>query len=142
MRQNWSKYIWILFWVIGLILLAYISYTLELRIKNHAQTDFNMLPIVWYKSIAPFIFGIYISLIFVKVWSFRWSAPLTLCVTVPCLIIALYNPVIFTIAQDIPFLQTNYFAATSFWMLNVNSLGIPSIVAGLTLMVGLFSQKT
>lgn len=67
MRKNWSSYAWKLLWTIGLIALLIIGFNLELKVKNHVETTFDMLPIIWFQYIASLALGIYLSLLFIKV---------------------------------------------------------------------------
>ncbi|MFF2754903.1 hypothetical protein ACFVR1_14270 [Psychrobacillus sp. NPDC058041] len=140
MRKNWSPYVWKLLWVVGLIALVLISYHLENKVRNHVAITFQPLSIFWFMPTAYFVFGIYISLVLVRDWTFKWNWPLVVCVTIPLLIIAFYSPVIYTIVQSISS-DNNFSLPIPFWMMKINSLGIPSIVAGITLMVGMMGKK-
>ncbi|TQR19320.1 hypothetical protein [Psychrobacillus vulpis] len=140
MRKNWSSYVWKLLWAVGLIALLIISYDLEIKVKNHVATTFRPLPYIWFQFIASFVLGIYLSLLFIKVWLVKWNWALILCVTLPLLIIASYFPIIVTTFESTSLDPNNYSVPFPYWMMKVNLHGIPSIVAGLTLMVGLFSK--
>ncbi|SES42887.1 hypothetical protein [Psychrobacillus sp. OK032] len=140
MRKNWSPYVWKLLWTVGLIVLLIISYKLELQVKNHVATTFKMLPIIWFQFIASFILGIYLSLLFIKKWSVKWNWSLIVCVTIPFLIISIYLPITITFVQNIAQDPNNYSVPFPFWLMKINTYGIPAIVAGLTLIIGLFSN--
>ncbi|TQR07517.1 hypothetical protein [Psychrobacillus soli] len=142
MRKNWSPYVWKLLWTVGLIALLIISYKLELKAKNQMATTFNMLPVIWFQLIAGFVLGIYLSLLFIKEWLVKWNWPLIICVTIPLLIISIYSPIAITIVQNMVQDPNNYSVPLPHWLLRINTYGIPAIVAGLTLMVGLFSKTT
>ncbi|QFG00195.1 hypothetical protein PB01_16015 [Psychrobacillus glaciei] len=109
--------------------------------KNHVSTTFYMLPMLWFNAIATFIFEIYISFLFIKFWSVRWNWSLILCVTIPCFIVACYSPVIDTIVQSTTSDLNSFSVPIPFWMMKINSLRIPSIVAGITLMVGMLGRE-
>ncbi|WP_391203914.1 hypothetical protein [Psychrobacillus sp. L4] len=141
MPKNWSPYVWKLLWGVGLIVLLFIIYHLELKVRNHVAITFQPLPIFWFLPTAYFVFGIYISFIFVKVWSVKWNWPLIVCVTIPFLILAFYSPVIYTIIQSTSSDSNSFSVPIPYWIMNINSLGIPSIVAGITLMVGMFGKR-
>ena len=134
----WSKYVWKLLWIVGLFAIIIISYQLEQSIRQHVATTFNMLPYFWFHSIVPAVFGAYIALLFVKAWSVKLDLAIILCVTIPCLLIAFYGPVIFTIVLNTTSTPDSNNVPIPLWMHEVNSIGIPSVVAGLTLIVGLF----
>ncbi|QFG00190.1 hypothetical protein PB01_15980 [Psychrobacillus glaciei] len=143
MRKKWSPYVWNLLWVVGLIALLLISNELGLKIRYHVATTFHMLPITWYYAFAAFVIGVYISLLFINVRAVKWNWPLIICVTVPCFIIAFYYPVTYTIVQTTASDPGNFSVPIPIWLMNINFvgiLGIPSLVAGLTLMVGMFEH--
>lgn len=140
MRKNWSRYAWKLLWLVGLIALLFLHFNLELKVKNYVAITFQSLPMFWFISTAPFVLGIYISLLFVKVRSFKWNWPLILCITVPSLIIAFYNPIIYTIVINVASDSNSFSVPIPFWMFKINTYGILSLVAGLTLMVGMFER--
>ncbi|WP_144511798.1 hypothetical protein [Bacillus sp. FJAT-22090] len=140
MRKNWSRYVWKLLWTIGLIALLIICFNLELKVKNHVATTFNMLPIIWFQFIASLIVGSYLSLLFIKEWSVKWNWSLIICVTLPFLIISIYSPIAITVIQNIAKDPNNYSVPFPFWLMKINTHGIPAIVVGLTLMIGLFSK--
>ena len=142
MRKNWSTYVWKLLWTVGLIALLIISYNLELKVKNHVATTFRPLPIIWFQFIASFVFGIYLSLLFIKEWLVKWNWALIVCVTFPFLIIACFFPIAITIIENTTLDPNNYSVPLPYWLLQINNHGIPSIIAGLTLMIGLFSKTS
>ncbi|MEK4487148.1 hypothetical protein MHH81_16600 [Psychrobacillus sp. FSL H8-0484] len=136
MDSKYSKFVWKILWLVGLFVFLYISSQIEMRARNISATTFNMLPVIWIRSIAPFVFGIYLALLFVKGWSIKWNPAIILCITVPSLIITLYFPVLITIIQ-----YTNSFSVPiPFWMNSSFDVIVP-IVAGVTLMVGLLDKK-
>ncbi|MFF5399802.1 hypothetical protein ACFY5J_21035 [Peribacillus butanolivorans] len=137
MRLNWSIFFLKLIWVVGLFGLVLIGYQLELIINQKVDETFNILPLYWFHTTVPFLFGLYISLLFVKGWSFRINPPLFLCVTVPCLIISFYSPVAYTVVSNTTS-ASSFSVPIPFWLYEINSYGIASIVAGLTFIVGLF----
>ncbi len=138
LSSQWSKYVWKLLWIAGLFAMIIISYQLEQSLRNHVATNFNPLPLFWFHTIVPAVFGVFIALLFVKSWSVKLNFPLILCVTIPCLLIAFYSPVILTIVQNTTATPDSYTVPIPLWMHEINSNGIPSVVAGLTLIVGLF----
>ncbi|QCJ44796.1 hypothetical protein FAY30_24535 [Bacillus sp. S3] len=127
-----------LLWVAGLVGFLLIVYQLERTIKQTVGETFNVLPLFWFDSMVPFLFGVYISLLFVKVWSFKINTSLLLCITLPCLIISFYSPIVFTLVSTTTF--SSFFSndPLPLWLFKINSSSIIPIVAGLTFIVGLF----
>lgn len=142
MHRKWSPYVWKLLWTAGLIALLIISYKLELKVKNHVATTFQILPIIWLQFIANFVLGIYLSLLFIKKWSVKWNWSLIVCVTLPFLILSIYLPVAITFVQSMAQDPNNFSVPIPNWLMKITTYGIPAIVAGLTLMIGLFSKTT
>lgn len=141
MRKNWSPYVWKLLWTIGLIVLLMISYNLELKVKTHVATSFHMLPIIWFQFIANLVLGVYLSLLFIKKWSFNRNWSLLVCVTLPSLFFACYYPIVISIIENTTADPSNYSVPFLYPVLQMNFNGIPAIISGLTLMIGLFSTS-
>lgn len=140
MRHNWSKFALKLIWVIGLFGMVFVGFHYEQIVKHYVETTLNPLPQFWFNSTIPFLFGVYMSILFVKVWSFKINLPLFLCVTIPCLIISFYSPVIYTIVSNTTSTPSSFSVPIPFWMIKINYFGIAPIVAGLTLIVSLFGD--
>ncbi|MFF2754476.1 hypothetical protein ACFVR1_12115 [Psychrobacillus sp. NPDC058041] len=128
--KKWSTYIWKLIWVIGLFLLTIISYDTKNQIKDSFtfQTDI----IFWTNFIILFIWGIYLSLIFIKKWSIKINLPLLICVFIPCFLFSLIMPLSATFQISFP---------SVFWVIKVFSSNLIPIVAGLTLMLSIFNNS-
>jgi hypothetical protein len=141
LSSQWSKYIWKLLWIVGLFTLVIIYSQLEQSLKQYVATNFKMLPLVWFYSVVPVVFGAYIALLFVKIRSINLNFPLILCVTIPSLLGAFYMPVIFSIAQNTTSTTDSFNMPIPLWMYSTNIIGILSVVAGLTLIVGLFGRN-
>ncbi|MBY0121627.1 hypothetical protein [Bacillus sp. S/N-304-OC-R1] len=131
MRPKWSIWVLKLLWFAGLLGLLFISNHFELIVKKKVNETFITLPLIWFYSIVPFIFGVYISLLLVKKWLFKMNKQLFLCVTVPCLIISFYYPIVATFFPNAAF-------PFVFWIINPTSAGIASIVAGLSIIMAFF----
>lgn len=142
MREKWSPYVWKLLWTIGLIALLILSYKLEIKVKYHVSITFQMLPMIWFQFIANFILGIYLSLLFIKNWSVKWNWSLIVCVTLPFLILSIYLPIAITFVQSLAQDPNNFSVPFPIWLMTITTHGIPAIVVGLTLMIGLFSKPT
>ncbi|QFF99297.1 hypothetical protein PB01_10925 [Psychrobacillus glaciei] len=119
--KKWSTYIWKLIWVIGLFLLTIISFDIKNQIKD--SSHFYMID--WTNFIIHFIWGIYISLIFIKKWSIKINLPLLICVSIPCFLFSLIMPLY----------------AFGSWSLKVFSSNLIEIVAGLTWMLSIFNNS-
>ncbi|MFO1443000.1 hypothetical protein KDN24_07185 [Bacillus sp. Bva_UNVM-123] len=138
MLNKWSKSVLKLLWVVGLFGLIIIDYHIEQTVKQTVDRTFNTLPLIWFNSIEPFLFGVYISLLFLKGRSFKINKSLLLCVTLPCLFISLYIPIVSTIASNATFSSYLSNEPPPLWLFKLTISGITPIVAGLTLFVGLF----
>ena len=130
----WSKWVLKLLWFVGLVVIILTSYHFEQSVQQNANKTFILSPLIWFYSTVPFLCGIYISLLFVKKWSFKMNKPLFICVTVPCLIISFYYPTVSTFFYNATFLPNVFF------VFKLNSFGIAPIVAGLALILSLFSS--
>lgn len=134
---NWSTYVMKLFWGVGLFVLIFSSSTLGMSVQKKAESTFIIEPLFWFDSIVPFVFGLYLSLLFVKGWTVKVNKPLFLCVTIPCLILTLYVPSVYTF----PFSPSVEYLPDPYWLLSKDSFRIIPIVAGLTLLPSLFGVK-
>ncbi|MGE8205898.1 hypothetical protein ACQKP0_15190 [Heyndrickxia sp. NPDC080065] len=137
MHYKRSSFVFKLIWVVGLIGLLIIGHYFEQIIKQNIQASFNFLPQIWFNTTLPFLFGVYISILLVKSWSIKVNIPLFLCVTVPCLLISFYTPFVYTLAFTTT-VSSFFNIPVLVWLLDINSYGIASIVAGLTLSMSLF----
>ena len=131
----WTSYVWKLLWLAGLFALIISSSNLGLSIQKKVDATFIIEPLFWFDTIAPIVFGIYLSLLFVKGWAFKIHKPLFLCVTIPCLILSLYVPSVYTFFPNVENLPDPY------WLLSRDGFRIIPIVAGLTLFPSLFGAK-
>ena len=141
MLNKWSKYIWKLIWLVGLVILVHFGNEVEQIVRNYVSIKFNMQPLFWLHAIVPFILGIYISLLFVERWAFNFNLPLLLCVALPCSIIAFYVPIIHTTMAIIAIDSSSFSIPIPLWTMNQTTSSTVSVVAGLTLMFGLFGKK-
>jgi len=126
--KKWSTYIWKLIWVIGLFLLTIISFDIKNQIKNSVNYDM----ISWTNSIILFIWGIYLSLIFIKKWSIKINPPLLICVFIPSFLFWLIPPLTSTLSISIPI---------GMWFLKAFNSNLIEIVAGLTFMLSIFNNS-
>ncbi|MDW0114541.1 hypothetical protein QT711_15185 [Sporosarcina saromensis] len=126
--KKWSTYIWKLIWVIGLFLLTIISFDILTQINN--SSHFNATS--WTSSIILFIWGVYLSLIFIKKWSIKINAPLFICVFIPSFLFSLIPPLTSTISISFPICM---------WFLKIFSSNLIEIVAGLTFMLSIFDNS-
>ncbi|MEK4486100.1 hypothetical protein MHH81_10990 [Psychrobacillus sp. FSL H8-0484] len=129
--KKWSTYIWKLIWVIGLFLLTIISYDTKNQIKD--SFTFHSEMIYWTRFIILFIWGIYLSLIFIKKWSFKINLPLLTCIFIPCFFFSLIMPLSATFSIS--------FSTGGMWLVKVLISNLIEIVAGLTFMLSIFSNS-
>jgi len=129
-------YLWKLGWVIGLFLLTIISFDIEKQVESFSYSSFNIAPIYWGNFLIHFIWGIYLSLILIKNWTFQINTPLLICVFLPCFIFSLIVPVFLTTSfryLSLPF--------GGVWFMKVLTSELIEIVAGFTLMLSIFKNK-
>ncbi len=126
--KGWSTYIWKLIWIIGLFLLTIISFDIKNQIKNSSHYDM----ISWTSSIIPFIWGIYLSLIFIKKWSIKINLPLLICIFIPSFLFSLIPPLTSTLSISFPI---------GLWFLKAFNSNLIEIVAGLTFMLSIFNNS-
>jgi hypothetical protein len=127
-----SPYLWKLAWVVGLFLLVIISFDIENQIDSYSSSTFDIIPIIWANFFIHFIWGIYLSLIFIKKWTFQVNLPLLICVFLPCILFSLNFPISTLTSLHIPL---------GGWTIKVITSGLIEIVAGLTLMLSIFNNK-
>ncbi|KGR79023.1 hypothetical protein [Ureibacillus manganicus] len=124
-------YLWKLAWVVGLFLLIIIGFDIEKQIQSYSASTFNIAPNIWGFFIIHFIWGIYLSLILIKKWTFQINLPLLICVFLPCVLFSLILPISAITSMHFPF---------GVWFLNVIPSGVIEIVAGLTFMLSIFNN--
>ena len=95
-KSNGLYYFLKILWVVGLIILAMISFNYENQLQQTATETFNFIPVIWSKLFMSIIFGLYISLLFVKKWSFNINPSLLWCVAMPCSILCWSSDISYT----------------------------------------------
>ena len=128
-----SPYLWKLSWVVGLFLLVIISFDIENQIDSYSSSTFDIIPKIWANFFIHFIWGIYLSLIFIKKWNFQVNLPLLVCVFVPCILFSLSFPIS---------ALTSLHITLGGWTIKVITSGLIEIVAGLSLMLSIFNKKS
>ena len=131
-----SLYLWKIVWIIGLILLAYLSLIVENIFKEIAEETFNPIPLIWSDSIIPFIFGIYLSFIFIKEWSLNVNITLLSVVFIPSLLISFCYPIIIMFGH-----WGISISLIPYWIIRISILDVFGIIAGLTLMLSIFENQ-
>lgn len=127
-----SPFLWKLSWVVGLFLLVIISFDIENQINSYSVSTFDIIPKIWANFFIHIIWGIYLSLIFIKKWTFQVNLPLLICVFLPCILFSLNFPISALTSLYIPL---------GGWTIKVITSGLIEIVAGLTLMLSIFNNK-
>lgn len=126
-----------LIWMIGFLLLVFGSISIKQHFKELASSTFNPSAFVWVSSMIAIVIGGYIALLFIKQAQVKLNRGLFLFVTMPCLLLTLYYPILTiipSVAEPIPL-----FMSASF--IQFTSQEIFGVVAGLTLVLSLFKQK-
>jgi len=127
-----------LIWVLGLLGAVLVVYHFQQIIKQDFESTYNPLTTYWFYATVPFLFGAYISLLFIKIWSFQFNKPLFLCVTIPLLFLSFYSPITYTIILNTTSTPSSFSVPIPFWLYKINSFEIVPIVAGLTFILSLF----
>ncbi len=135
-EAKWTSYFWKLLWIVGLIILAIISLNIVNHFKQIANDTFNPIPLLWSNVFASIVFGIYISLIFVKKWSRKLNPSLLWCVSIPCILISSSYPILATF--DSIFVNS-IFSFIPYWLLRISDFEVFGIIAGLTLILSIFN---
>ncbi|MEK5333164.1 MULTISPECIES: hypothetical protein [unclassified Lysinibacillus] len=130
--KKWSPYLWKLFWVIGLFLLTIISYEIKNEIKVMSDSTFSIAPVFWTNFITLFMWGVYLSLLFIKKWTININLPLLICVFTPCFLISIFLPIATILPLALPI--------GGVWFSKVISSYFIEIVAGLTFMLSIFNN--
>ena len=124
-------------WMIGFLLVIFGSTTINNQAKVLASATYNLAPYLWTSAITSIIIGAYIALLFLKQLKLKFNLGLFVCVTIPCLTLTLYYPILaFTPA----FLENLEFLALP-QLLGLTSETIFGVVAGLTLILSLFQWR-
>lgn len=133
-------YFWKILWVVGLIILSIISFNYENQLQQTASETFNSIPVIWSNLFISIIFGLYISLIFVKKWSFNINLSLLWCVTIPCMLISFAYPILATLSSTESLPENIASSSISFLLLKIYSSDVFGIITGLTLILSFFAQ--
>lgn len=126
-----STFLWKLLWVIGLIILSLIILNLETQVRSYVDSTYIFSLIVWVNLINSIILGIYLSLIFVKKWSLNINPTLLWGVSIPCLFISIFFPIMITLGKSI-----------SYWVIQISTFEVFGIVSGMTFILSFFSNQS
>lgn len=124
-------------WMIGFLLLIFGSISVNNYLKELASTTFNPTSYVWATAVISIVIGGYIALLFIKQFKVKLNMGLFIFVTIPCLLLTLYYPIVTifpSVVDPLPFLMSASF-------IQFSSEEIFGVVAGLTLVLSLFKQK-
>lgn len=133
MNRGWAKYVWKLLWFVGFIILLNFYFRLGHEIKDAASATFDMTPYLWFSAIMPFVIGLFIGLVFVKRWTWKFNFSLFLCVAIPSLVLHFSIPLIYIF----PIENINL----PLWSMSASTSNIMGVVAGIALMLSLFSDS-
>ena len=124
-------------WMIGFLLVVFGSTTINNQAKALSSATYNLAPYLWASAITSIIIGAYIALLFLKQVKLQFNTGLFVCITIPCLVLALYYPILaFTPA----FIENFQFLALP-QLLSLSSETIFGVVAGLTLVLSVFQLR-
>lgn len=128
-------YLWKIAWIFGLIFLANISLLVENHFKEIANETFNPIPLVWSDSLIPLIFGIYLSLVFMKRWSLYVDKTLLIFVFIPSFLVSFCYPIL------VMFDNWGISISIPYWLIRISNMEVFGIIAGLTLILGTFNNQ-
>ncbi|MFP3919809.1 hypothetical protein U5N28_18550 [Lysinibacillus telephonicus] len=131
-KYKWSTYLWKLLWVVGLIILSLIILNFENQVRNFVDATLYFSLIFWFNLISSILFGIYISLIFVKTWSLNINTTLLWGVSIPCILISFFYPIMLTLGK----------AGVPNWIIQISTSEVLGIVSGMTLILSFFSNQS
>jgi hypothetical protein len=129
-------------WLIGFIILVVGSSDFKNHIQQTGKETFNMIPVLWSIPFISIVVGCYISILFVKRWTFKLNLPLLLCVSLPCILLAFAYSILatFTSFGSVPILVVS--SNLSFLLVKIFSADVVGIVAGLTLILSILNGKS
>jgi len=124
--NGWARY---LFWVAGLFLLLFAIYHFERIAHLNAAATYLATPEIWTGTLASFVLGVYLPLLFIKGPS-RLNVPLLVCVFLPSTILGFYLPI--AAGTGLPI---------QLWVTKLDTHGFELVVSGFSLMVPLFNNR-
>lgn len=139
-NSNRLFYFWKILWFVGLIIIAIISVNYENQFHQTASETFNFIPVIWSKLYISIIFGLYISLVFVKKWSINIDPSLLWCVAIPCMLLSFSYPILATLSSTGSLPENIASSSISFLLLKIYSSEVFGIITGLTLILSFFAQ--
>lgn len=97
-----------------------------------SDSTFSIAPVFWTNFITLFMWGVYLSLLFIKKWTININLPLLICVFTPCFLISIFLPIATILPLALPI--------GGVWFSKVISSYFIEIVAGLTFMLSIFNN--
>ncbi|QDQ03059.1 hypothetical protein FOH38_22875 [Lysinibacillus fusiformis] len=126
-------------WLIGLILLVMLCSNIEKSIQQTVSETFNIMLVIWSNPIIAVIIGFYISLIIVKKWSININPSLLWCIAIPCMILTFVYPVFASLASVESLHLDIKNPIIINWLLQIYSTDVFGIIAGMTVILSIFS---
>ena len=134
-----SQYVLKLLWFVGLMLLLFVALHIETIVKRHVDATLNETPLFWSLTCVPFFLGLYLGLLFMRP-KLSVNLSFLLCIFLPAFIISFYPPIAYTIASMNSH-NGSFTVPIRSWMMALISNGLVPVLAGTTLMVGLFGVR-
>ncbi len=128
-------------WLIGLVVLAFLLYQIQFNVEQHVKSTFNPLPLYWTKLCITILAGCYIAIILIDSWKFSVNFSLLFLVSVPCIIISSLFPILIVLSNAHLVFENLFLYNISIQLSKLYSMNIFGFVAGLTLIISLFSNK-
>ncbi|RHW41572.1 hypothetical protein D1B31_07590 [Neobacillus notoginsengisoli] len=141
-KSSRTNYLLKILWVVGLVFLAKLSFDYKNAVKQASNDTFNLTPVIWANFFTSVIFGLYLSLVLIKKWSFKINHALLWFAAVPCLLLALIYPLLasFEYAGDGPPIWEHSLAQLV--MIGMGNPGLFGIAGGLIMMLSVFDART
>lgn len=138
-KSNKSPYFWKFLWIIGLIILSVISENIKNQMQQTAFETYDFVQILWFNLLISILFGLYISLIIVKKWSFHLNQPLLWCITIPSILLSLFYPILVTLASFESLQEKIANLPLAPWFVTAFSSEVWGIILGLSIILSLFN---
>lgn len=141
-KYELSTYIWKVIWLVGLVIFAIISFNYQTRVQQTVDETYNFIPIIWIDLLISFLFGLYVSLLFVKQWSFNVNHSLLLCVSIPCILLSCAYPLLATLSSFNYLPETITSSSISSLLLKISSSRVLGVISGLSLVLSIINTQS
>lgn len=133
-----ANYFWKILWFIGAIVLVKVSLDIRNELERIAMESLeSAIPMMWVRSLIPFIFGLYLALLIVKKWKVRINLSLLACVSIPSILLAFGMPL--WVSTPFGYYINNFLGrSVLFWLIEYADLGVFGVIGGVTFVLSFF----